>query len=261
MLSAFFDLIGAIQKTAKRECFLKIIIIRHGDPDYEHDTLTQKGVKEAELLTKRTVNMGIDEIWCSPLGRAKATADGTIKALGKTPRIESWLREFDALVPQPETGNLSYAWDFRPRIYQNDDLIYSDRWMESPLYNTEDFKTKYEQLCRGIDEMLAAHGYKKEGRIFTTEKGNDDTLALFCHFGVEGFILSYLFSTSPHFFHQNFVALPTSVTTIYTEEREEGIVAFRCCGYGDISHLYAGNEPPSFSARFCEKFDSPDRHD
>ncbi len=26
---------------------MKLIFIRHGDPDYEHDTLTEKGIREA----------------------------------------------------------------------------------------------------------------------------------------------------------------------------------------------------------------------
>ncbi len=240
---------------------MRIIIIRHGDPNYEIDSLTEKGFREAELLTKRTVKMGIDEIWCSPLGRAKATAEGTVKALNMKPHVVPWLREFDGAVPDPESGILHYPWDFKPRIFDKDNLIYSDGWQKSPLYDSEDFREKYQALCDGLDGVLARHGYKKEGRIFRTKEGNNDTVAFFCHFGVEGFILSYLFSVSPHVFHQNFVALPTSVTTIYTEEREEGFVSFRCCGYGDVSHLYAGDEEPSFSARFCEKFHSADRHD
>ena len=32
---------------------MKLIIIRHGDPDYEHDTLTEKGIREAKLLSER----------------------------------------------------------------------------------------------------------------------------------------------------------------------------------------------------------------
>ena len=32
---------------------MRILLIRHGDPDYEHDTLTEKGRREAELLAKR----------------------------------------------------------------------------------------------------------------------------------------------------------------------------------------------------------------
>ena len=59
----------------------------------------------------------------------------------------------------------------------------------------------------------------------------------------------------------NFVALPSSVTTIVTEEREKGIAQFRCLGFGDVSHLYAADEEPSFAARFCECFEDDTRHD
>ena len=32
---------------------MKILIIRHGDPDYEHDSLTETGWTEASLLAER----------------------------------------------------------------------------------------------------------------------------------------------------------------------------------------------------------------
>lgn len=35
---------------------MRLIFIRHGDPDYEHDDLTQKGKREVELLTKRVTS-------------------------------------------------------------------------------------------------------------------------------------------------------------------------------------------------------------
>lgn len=59
----------------------------------------------------------------------------------------------------------------------------------------------------------------------------------------------------------NFAALPSSVTTIVTEERRKGKAQFRCLGFGDIAHLYAGDEEPSFAVRFCECFDDETRHD
>ena len=31
---------------------MKLMIIRHGDPDYVHDSLTEKGWREAELLSE-----------------------------------------------------------------------------------------------------------------------------------------------------------------------------------------------------------------
>ena len=46
-----------------------------------------------------------------------------------------------------------------------------------------------------------------------------------------------------------------------TEERRDGLASFRMTGFGDISHLYAGNEEPSFMARFCECYDDDTRHD
>ena len=33
---------------------MRILIIRHGDPDYEKDSLTQKGWHEAELLADKS---------------------------------------------------------------------------------------------------------------------------------------------------------------------------------------------------------------
>jgi len=52
------------------------------------------------------------------------------------------------------------------------------------------------------------------------------------------------------------------VSTIVTEERRKGIASFRMSSFGDISHLYAHQEPPSFAARFCETYDNKEqRHD
>ena len=81
---------------------------------------------------------------------------------------------------------------------------------------------------------------------------NHDTICLFCHFGVEMVILSHLSGISCMPLWHSFVAAPTSVTTIYTEEVEKGIASFRIQSFGDISHLYAAGEQPSFAARFDE---------
>ena len=53
---------------------MKIIFIRHGEPNYEIDSLTEKGWREAEMLSKRTAKWNVTDLYCSPLGRAKDTA-------------------------------------------------------------------------------------------------------------------------------------------------------------------------------------------
>ena len=53
---------------------MKILIIRHGDPNYEIDGLTEKGKREAEFLSERISKLDVRKFYVSPLGRAKATA-------------------------------------------------------------------------------------------------------------------------------------------------------------------------------------------
>ena len=119
---------------------------------------------------------------------------------------------------------------------------------------------EYKKVCEGIDGILAKHGYVHNGRLFDVVNGNHDTVVLFCHFGVEAVILSHIFSVSPMIFWHNFVALPTSVTVIQSQEREKGKAIFTCSSFGDLSHLYKGGEKPSFSARWCECFSDKTRH-
>ena len=57
---------------------MKILIIRHGEPDYERDSLTEKGWREASLLADRLCETKIDAFFVSPLGRARDTARETL---------------------------------------------------------------------------------------------------------------------------------------------------------------------------------------
>jgi len=67
-------------------------------------------------------------------------------------------------------------------------------------------------------------------------------------------MLGHLLGISPFALWHGMIALPTGVTVLNTEEREEGIAAFRCSRFGDLSHLDNAGEPESFSGRFCETF-------
>mgnify|MGYP003231748075 CR=1 FL=1 len=53
---------------------MRLLIVRHGDPDYSIDSLTEKGWKEAEYLSERLSKLDVKDFYVSPLGRAKDTA-------------------------------------------------------------------------------------------------------------------------------------------------------------------------------------------
>ena len=70
-----------------------LYIVRHGDPDYTTDSLTEKGLIQAEDVGKRMFDAGIDRIFSSPMGRAKQTAEPACRLLGKEYTIEPWAHE------------------------------------------------------------------------------------------------------------------------------------------------------------------------
>lgn len=243
---------------------MRILIIRHGDPDYENDTLTEKGRREASLLAERLTKEKIDAIYSSPLGRAKDTCAYTAKALGMQEKVvtKDWLQEFGHLVDLPDGKKNALIWDILPQTWTIRDEMYDyTRWYEQDFFKAANIEEKYRAVTQGLDELIAEYGYKREHRFYKTEKGNTKTIALFCHFGLEMMLLSHLCNISPIVLTHHFVALPTSVTTLYTEERRKGIATFRCAGFGDIGHLYAGGEPASKSARFCEVYGNGERQD
>ncbi|MDE6469704.1 MAG: histidine phosphatase family protein [Eubacterium sp.] len=238
---------------------MKIVIIRHGDPDYVKDSLTPKGWHEAALLADRISMLDIKAFYCSPLGRAKDTASLTLKKMNRQATELDWLREFNGKIRKGL--KVSSCWDRKPLEWTLDDKYYrNETWYKTKLMQSHNAEKEYKKVCAGIDELLKKHGYEHADRYYKVNNSNHDTIVLFCHFAVECVILSHILSCSPMVLWHNFVALPTSVTTLVTEEREKGIAVFRCQQFGDISHLYAGGEEPAFAARFCECFDDDTRH-
>ncbi len=144
---------------------------------------------------------------------------------------------------------------------KNNDFYDADKWYGVQEFQYFGITKEYEFVKKGLFDLLSKYGYENNGKYFKVKKANKKTIVLFCHFGVESVILSLLFGTSAMPFLHNFCALPSSVTTVVTEERERGVASFRCLSFGDISHLYAGSEKPSFQARFCETYsDFTKRH-
>lgn len=251
---------------------MRLMFIRHGDPDYERDSLTKKGWREAELLAERIAKLDIKEFYVSPLGRAKDTASLTLAKLNRTATECEWLREFGARIKRPDNPQEdTIPWDWLPEDWtREEDFFHRNLWGTeevmrngmSPAAGAGGVRAEYDWVIRNFDALLLAHGYRRDGDIYRAEKANRDTLVFFCHFGLECVLLSHLMHVSPMIPWHQMCAAPTSVTTVYTEERRKGIANFRISSFGDISHLYAAGEEPAFSARFCETYDCmEERHD
>ena len=111
---------------------MRILIIRHGDPDYEHDTLTEKGHREAKLLADRLKDEKIDYFYSSPLGRAKDTCMYVARAHGREQDVivKDWLKEFGCHLFLPSGRERGIPWD-----------MLTDEWVDNPqMY---DYKNWY----------------------------------------------------------------------------------------------------------------------
>ncbi len=258
---------------------MKIIFVRHGDPDYEHDTLTEKGIREAKLLSDRTVNWPVTQFYCSPLGRAQKTASYTLDRVGREAITHDWMKEFFYPIEDPVTGRVGVPWDFMPEYWTNIPQMYDrEGWKETEIYRSNpELLPAYTQVCEGIDDILASYGYKRTGNHYLNENHSgqaphtasgdaaphtaegpadktDSTIVIFCHLGVTCVMMSHLLGISPALLFHSLYLAPTSVTILGTEERRGNIAQFRAQVIGDAGHLTKGGEPISAAGYFTDVF-------
>lgn len=170
---------------------MKLIFIRHAEPDYSKDSLTEKGFREAEILATRTKDWHVAQFYCSPLGRAQATAKPTLAAHGVTLTtkfpdpapdiilqpdatkaiVYPWLRELHAPIdPALHPSGKHIPWDLTPEyLNANPILLDKDHWWEAPLMQSCDMKNQFDWISGGIDRLLATHGYTRDGICYKTD--------------------------------------------------------------------------------------------
>jgi len=245
---------------------MELLIVRHGDPDYINDSLTEKGIVEAKLLAEKLSKMKIDACYCSPLGRARKTASYTLEKINQEAEILDWLHEYKGKVIRESEENREVmvkrsSWELLPSWWTEEEIYYTDDWYKTELMQSGgNVESEYKKVVSGFESLLAKHGYVRVGKHFKVVNGNHDRIVLFCHYAVGAVLTAHLLGVSPMAFWNNAVALTSSVTTFATEEREKGIAIFRMQSYGDTGHLYAGGELNSFAARYCECFEDDTRH-
>ena len=140
---------------------MKLLIVRHADPDYSIDSLTPTGWEEAALLARRLSKLEVAAFYVSPLGRAKDTASLTLKAMGRTAVECPWLREFDAPIHKPGAEGQSIPWDWLPADWTAEPRYFDrDAWLEAEPMRAGNVAEQYRWVTGSLDELLAAHGYR-----------------------------------------------------------------------------------------------------
>ena len=222
---------------------MKLLIIRHGNPDYANDTLTEKGWAEAHALAERLKDYHIDAIYTSPLGRAKDTARPTVEVTGIQPVVLDWLREFPAGVKTAYRPGGMCPWEMRPLHWSaRPGLCDREEWKTSEPFAESDCPAVFERVGESFNALMAEYGYTRDGDVYRMdpEKApNDKTIAFFCHQGLGLALFSHIVGLSPAWVWQTMFLPTSSVTEVHmeTHREEPGIAAARVMNLGDISHL------------------------
>ena len=181
---------------------MRIILIRHGDPNYEKDCLTELGHKQAAAAAQRLLSEGIEEIYSSPQGRAFQTAEYFSKASDiKDIQVLPFIREI-------RFGQEGHLYDNRWNPWKiADNLIWSGQDLQSPDWREyPDFKDNFatedaDKIGIETDKWLAGLGYEREGFFYRNKRDNDrqKTIAIFCHGGASSaFMARVLNQTFPY---------------------------------------------------------------
>ncbi len=259
---------------------MRLILVRHAEPDYAHNTITEKGKREAIALAQRIKNWDVTDFYMSPLGRAMDTAKPTLEIMGRNAEIIPWAQEFTYPCIDPMTHTTHLCWDYVPSMWTHENLNFTlNDWVHAyPQSTNPDIEANYKKVCAELDNLLLKYGYRRDGLIYRTrgkcaenkihtvgpvethdgqllEKSDPgDTVVIFCHLGISCVFLSHLLNIPFMILPHALFLPPASVTILTTEERWEDEASFRAQAIGDVSHLLAAHEPISSAGAFARAF-------
>ena len=216
---------------------MRILIIRHGDPDYENDSLTELGHRQAESLSEVLKDYPIKRICSSPFGRARETASYTARKLSMEVEILPFMREMtDVVVPSKIRDDLA-IWHFPPKDIFN----YTGQadWQEQKPFVDTMLNARLKEMETGTRELLKPYGVTPLAQGYAVEKDLSDEgdIAVFCHQGAGLTWIAHLLQVSYLDIWRTCYVSPTSLTTLLLEQSDEQFATFRMLGMGDISHL------------------------
>ena len=229
-----------------------LYIIRHGDPIYETDSLTERGKMQAEAVGRRMADAKIDRIFSSPMGRARETAEPAARLLGLPVEIEEWAHEIGreriTTYPDGKPKSISLVQNSYFRENGAIDLPY-DRAFDCPGVDETGMKQAASYIEENGREFLTRLGYREENGVYRILRSNEEKVALFCHAAMGRAWLSALLHIPLHLMWAGFEYTHTGVTILEFRNYENGFTAPKCLCYSDMSHLHAAGLDTRFNNR------------
>lgn len=173
---------------------MRIIFVRHGEPDYDNDCLTANGIIQARKTAARLKDEDIKAVYSSPMGRAVQTAFHTAADHGLEVNILDFMHEIDWGGRDGRTLEYDgHPWTLGHMLIAEDPaLLEDDRWREHHYFKDNICLAHYDRISDLTDRFLEGYGLIREGDIYKASLLTDDTIAIFAHGGSGAVILSHI---------------------------------------------------------------------
>lgn len=194
---------------------MRLIFVRHGEPNYEKDCLTETGILQAQACAKRLLREGIEQVFASPMGRAMQTAQAYTALAGGAPITElafmheiSWSASDDG-----ELYNGGHPWSAADQMVSEGYELTCADWRTHPLFVRNAATSCADYVAAEIDKWMETLGYRREGAYYrqTLPEENTKVCALFSHGGSSTAALAHLLNqTFPYMLsliHMPFTAI------------------------------------------------------
>ena len=225
--------------------------IRHGDPIYSPDSLTELGKKQAESVAKRLALYGIDRIYSSTSNRAIQTAQPLCDLLKKEMDLLDFCNENYAANEFVVEKEGKRKWIFQDEetklLFASEPVMkLGHNWYEHPeLVN---YKKGIDRVHNDAHEFFKALGYehiRNTGR-YKVIKSNSERVALFAHQGFGIAFLSVVLDIPYPIFANHFDICHTGMTVIDFQE-EGGFAIPKVLTLSSDSHLYRDALPTNYN--------------
>ena len=224
---------------------MRLIFVRHGEPNYADDCLTDNGIVQAKATAKRLEKENIKKIYSSPMGRAVKTASFTAEDHDLDVTTLDFMHEIDWGDTREISNDDSdiipfdgHPWTLGYKLLtENQEYIGGNNWEQHPYFKNNRCMNSFDKISVGIDEILSGYGLKRHNGYYLCEEENQDTIALFAHGGSGAVMFSHVLNIP---FPVALTMLPygvCSVSVLAFDGCEGDMVIPRFEIFNDMRHL------------------------
>ncbi len=218
---------------------MRILFVRHGDPDYRANCLTELGHQQAKAASLRLESENICEIYSSPYGRARETAMYTAERIEKDIMILDCMKEVSwGSSDGNELYENGHPWKTAEYAVSLGYSLMDERWTKKAHFSNNILFLYVEQIAYEADKWLETLGYRREGDYYRViGDDTDKTIALFSHGGSSSAFLSRLLNLPFFYLCKTLCPAFTAITSISLSNEKGTLTAPKIEYANDAKHI------------------------